>query len=110
MSPDPSSGTPSERGRAEPPSVEARGKVKLVNSRGLHARPCHALVSLALRFQSDLVVRCHGQEVNGKSILELMTLTAAFGNQLEFRARGADAQALVAGLVSLVESGFSETD
>ena len=83
-------------------------KARLVNAKGLHARPCHALVSTALGFESDVRVRSGDQEVNGKSILELMTLGAACGVELEFLADGEDAEAAVAALVALVASGFDE--
>lgn len=83
-------------------------KVRLVNAKGLHARPCHALVSTALGFKSEVRVKIAGQEVNGKSILELMTLGAACGAELEISAKGPDAEAAVAALGALVEQGFDE--
>ena len=89
--------------------MEARRTVRIVNASGLHARPCHALVSTALRYQSELRVACGGREVNGKSILELMTLNAGPEALLELSARGGDAQALVDELAALVEGGFSES-
>lgn len=94
---------------SESNTVEARGEVTIVNEAGLHARPCHAIVSLALGFESDLWVRCGANEVNGKSILSLMTLNAARGAVLQFRASGGDAELLVDGLIELVGSGFGET-
>jgi len=84
--------------------------VRVPNAAGLHARPCHAIVSTALGFESDVEVSCRGERVNGKSILELMTLHAAQGAELQFSARGPDAGALVAALVALVASGFGEPD
>jgi len=84
-------------------------QAKIVNSQGLHARPCHAIVSAALAFQSDLRIRHGDHEVNGKSILELMTLQAACGAELEISARGQDAPDLVDRLVKLIESGFGES-
>jgi len=90
-----------------PPVVCA---VQIVNRAGLHARPCHAIVSTALRFGSDLRIRTSvsARSVNGKSILELMTLEAAQGAELELSARGADAEAMVAAIAELVRSGFGE--
>ena len=52
-----------------PVQVEHRRTVKVVNAQGLHARPCHAIVSRALGFQSELRIRSRNREVNGKSIL-----------------------------------------
>ena len=77
--------------------------VRVSNAQGLHARPCHAVASRALSFQSELRIRSRGREINGKSILELMTLSAGPGTELELVARGPDAQALRgAGRVLLV--------
>lgn len=90
--------------------MEASRTVQLKNPGGLHARPCHAIVSLALGFESELFVGCDGPEVNGKSILELMTLGAACEATLRLRARGRDADVLVARLADLVQAGFGELD
>lgn len=78
------------------------------NAAGLHARPCHAIARTAQGFQSELRVACQGREVNGKSILELMTLCAPVESVLSFRAHGPDAEALVSALASLVEGAFGE--
>jgi len=91
-----------------PASIEHRRTVKVVNAQGLHARPCHAIVSRALAFQSELRIRARNREVNGKSILELMTLSAGPGTELELLARGPDAEALLAELERLFEGCFGE--
>jgi phosphotransferase system HPr (HPr) family protein len=88
--------------------VETSRSVRLKNAAGLHARPCQAIVTTANRFQSELRVACDGQEVNGKSILELMTLCAPVEATLVFCARGTDADALVESVAKLVEEGFGE--
>jgi phosphocarrier protein len=88
--------------------MELRRTLRIVNDQGMHARPCHAFVSAAQGFASELEVRLNGRRVNGKSILELMTLGAAFGDEIELCARGADAQAAVDALVALVGRGFGE--
>jgi phosphotransferase system HPr (HPr) family protein len=84
--------------------------VHLKNSAGLHARPCHAIASTAAGFESELTVVCGQTRVNGKSILELMTLCAPCHSELELRARGPDAQALIRRLTEIVEGGFDEMD
>ena len=88
--------------------MERTCTLRVVNSQGLHARPCHALVSTALGFQSQLRLRVADREVNGKSILELMTLGASQGTEITVRAWGGDAEALVEALRGLFESGFGE--
>lgn len=76
----------------------------------MHARPCHAVVTTALGFQAKLTVSLEGREVNGKSILELMTLGAAEGAELELRADGADATLMLDRLEELIAGGFGELD
>ena len=90
--------------------MEFRRRVTIPNPSGLHARPCHALAAAAQVYASTLEVSCEGRSVNGKSILELMTLGASQGSVLELVGRGADAAALVEDLARLVESGFDERD
>lgn len=90
------------------PLREARGRAVIPNPEGMHARPCHALVSLIREHSSEVRVACQGREVSGHSILELMTLAAACGTELAFVARGPDAPELVERLVSFVGSGFAK--
>jgi phosphocarrier protein len=91
-----------------PAPVEHRQTVRVVNAQGLHARPCHAIVSKALGFKSDFSIRKHERSVNGKSILELMTLSAGPGTELELVARGQDALELVSAVAALFEGCFGE--
>ncbi|MBI5365359.1 MAG: HPr family phosphocarrier protein [Planctomycetes bacterium] len=91
-------------------SDEIVRKVRIRNAAGLHARPCHAIVTTAREFESELFVSADGSEVNGKSILELMTLCAPCESWISFRAAGKDAEVLVARLAALVEAGFHESD
>lgn len=90
-----------------PDTIERR--VKIVNEAGLHARPCHAIASTALTYSSELRISCGAREVNGRSILGLMTLEGSRGRELSIRATGDDAEALVAALEALVVSGFDES-
>jgi len=87
---------------------EARVVVEVVNDAGLHARPCHAIVQLALAYEASLRVTCSDMAVSGKSILELMTLAAGRGDRLELTADGPDAEELLEALARLVAGGFCE--
>ncbi|MBU0755020.1 MAG: HPr family phosphocarrier protein [Planctomycetes bacterium] len=82
--------------------------VTISNRAGLHARPISKFVEIANRFQADLKVFCNGQTVNGKSIIQLMTLAAAMGTELELISEGVDSQALLDSLEVLVLEGFEE--
>lgn len=89
--------------------MEAQARVTIPNPSGLHARPCTTIVTTAMGFQSDLRVSCGGRHANGKSIMELITLSAPQHAELELRASGPDAEALVERLAALVEAGFDES-
>ena len=89
--------------------AQATREVRIPNPEGLHARPCHAIVSVAMEFGSDFRVAFEGREVNGKSILELMTLNAPVDSVLRLEAVGDDAQELVSSVAELIEGGFEGT-
>jgi len=88
--------------------VETTRTVRLRNPAGLHARPCHTIVTVACRYASEFRVTCGDQEVNGKSILELMTLCAPVEATLKLWASGDDAEALVGEVAGVVDGGFGE--
>ena len=84
----------------------ARRRVKVVNAHGVHMRPSTKFVKLALSFQSDIQVDLRGNRVNGKSILEMTTLAAECGSELELEAVGPDAEEALSALADLVAAGF----
>ena len=99
-------GTP--RASANGKTTETRRRVTLKNAYGLHARTSMMFVEAASRYASDVFVAKDENEVNGKSILALMTLVAPKGTVLEIRAAGEDAEECLEALAALAESGFDE--
>jgi phosphocarrier protein len=87
---------------------EARRTLRIRNRLGLHARAAVKFVQLASRFRSEVKVVKDGQEVNGKSIMGLLTLVAAFGMEIVVVCEGTDAEAAVTAIATLVEGGFDE--
>lgn len=82
--------------------------VTIVNELGLHARPATALADVAGRFAASVRIRKGSEEVDGKSIMEIMMLAATRGTVLELICEGEDAEACAAELKALVERGFDE--
>jgi len=82
--------------------------VEIVNPLGLHARPSAEFVKLASKFRADVLLTKDGIDVNGKSIMGVMTLAAECGSQLRIRTEGEDAEAAATALAELVARGFSE--
>jgi len=82
----------------------------IVNRRGLHARASAKLVKLVETFEADVHVSKDGQTVGGTSIMGLMMLAASPGCCIRVCVSGAEAEAAMAAISELVESGFGETD
>jgi phosphocarrier protein HPr len=82
--------------------------VQIVNRNGLHARPAAEIVKTSAAFQSEITLVKDGMEVNGKSIMGVMMLAAECGSTLLLRADGADAEAAVDALATLIANRFGE--
>ncbi len=74
----------------------------------MHARPAMAFVDVANGFAADVRVAKGSQEVDGKSIMQMMMLAATQGTQLVVRAKGDDAPKALDALRQLVERKFDE--
>ncbi|MAF65150.1 MAG: HPr family phosphocarrier protein [Planctomycetes bacterium] len=89
--------------------TEAERSARIVNTEGLHARPCHDVVSVALEYECEFRVACRGTQVDGRGVMTLMTLGAANGDELVLWARGEGAEELVERVARLVEAGFEQS-
>ena len=78
------------------------------NELGLHARAAAQFVQTANKFRADITVSKDKEEVNGKSILNLMMLAAPIGSEITLKAEGEDAVELLNSLVTLIENKFGE--
>lgn len=87
--------------------ASADRKVCIVNDLGLHLRAAGALVQLASRFDSDIVLRRGSTEANAKSIMSVLSLAAGKGVELMLSAQGDDAEVAVQRLSQLIEAGFA---
>ncbi len=83
-------------------------KIKIIikNNSGLHARPCSAFVKAANSFESKIKVKKGENSVDGKSIIGLMTLAAAFGDKITIEASGPDAKKAITALEKVAISSF----
>lgn len=85
-----------------------RRAVVVSNSQGLHARPADLFARTAAKYESKVEIINGTQRVDGKSILDVLTLAAVQGTELEIEAVGPDAGEALEALVKLVESDFAE--
>lgn len=78
------------------------------NKLGLHARVAAKLVNVAARYKAKIYLERDGQQVNGKSLLGILTLACPRGSRITVRAEGADAEEAVRGIGRLVQDKFGE--
>lgn len=97
-----------ERTDAEPSQVR---RVRLVNPLGLHLRPASLVVATAAEHTATLtVVAPSGRSASAASVTGLSALGAVGGDEVELRASGEDAEALLEAVGALVTDGFGETE
>jgi phosphocarrier protein HPr len=82
--------------------------VRIANQRGLHARASAKFVSMASQLPAEIEVEKDGHRVCGTSIMGLMMLGAAMGDQITIHVDGEGAKEALAQLAELVESRFGE--
>jgi len=75
---------------------------------GLHARPADLLAREARKWQSRIELVAKTQRVDGKSILDVLTLAAEAGTRLVVEATGPDAQEAIEAIGGLFDRNFNE--
>jgi phosphocarrier protein len=82
--------------------------VTIVNPLGLHARAAAKFVHVAGAFASAIRVARGTREMDGKSIMGLLLLSASQGTSITITTDGPDEGDAMTALCSLVERGFDE--
>ena len=85
-----------------------RKTVEITNKLGMHARPATMIVKIATRFRSEFKIIKDNMEINGKSIMGVMTLAAEYGSKLELLVDGGDEEHLLNEISELFISKFGE--
>ncbi|MCH7837958.1 MAG: HPr family phosphocarrier protein, partial [Chloroflexi bacterium] len=62
--------------------------VTITNKLGLHARPAALPVECCNSFRSEIMLEANDRVINGKHILDVMSLGAASGTELHFTITG----------------------
>ena len=83
-------------------------KVKIKNKAGLHTRPAATIVKLAAKYKCEFFMSRDGMNINGKSIIGVMTLAAEEGAELVLTFEGEDEEEAANEIVELFENGFGE--
>ena len=82
--------------------------VKIINNAGMHTRHASLIVKIAAKYKSEFTISKDGFEVNGKSIIGVMTLAAEKGSVLKLIFDGIDEDELCKEITDFFERGFDE--
>ncbi len=83
-------------------------KVKIINKAGLHTRPAATIVKLAAKYKCDFYISKDGLNINGKSIIGVMTLAAEMGSEIMLTFDGEDEQQAADEITDYFNRGFDE--
>lgn len=82
--------------------------VTIINNAGLHTRPAATIVKLASKFESEFYIYKDGLNINGKSIIGVMTLAAEKGSDVTLSFEGPDEEAMSKEIIDYFNRGFDE--
>lgn len=85
-------------------------EVEVKNRAGLHTRPASMIVRKASQFDSEFFIKKDGYEINGKSIIGVMTLAAEKGSTLTLVFEGEDEEEAAEALEELFRDAFGEVE
>ena len=88
--------------------MELRRRLKIRNNLGLHARAAAKIVELGSRYESRLFLKKNDHEVDGSSILSILTLSCPKGTEILARVEGGDSADFMDALDRLFEQKFGE--
>ena len=91
-----------------PGAKKAEKEIGIANRLGLHAQPAALFARVTNRFRADIWLEKDGTQVNGKSVLGLMTLGASQGSRLRIRVEGQDASEAMRKIERLIQSWLDD--
>ena len=77
-------------------------ELEILNEQGLHARPASVFVRLANKYASRVIVRKGDPQVDGKSIMGILTLEAHKGSKIIIQVEGEDAEEAIIELKKVI--------
>jgi phosphocarrier protein HPr len=84
-------------------------KVKVNNPSGFHVRPAGMFSAEMGKYASDIWVDYNGKQLDGKSIMSLLSAGIGCGQEVTVICQGEDEQEALQVAVELVESGLGES-
>ena len=82
--------------------------IKIINNAGLHTRPAATIVKLASKYKCEFYLSKDGLNINGKSIIGVMTLAAEKGSEIVLKFDGVDEEEAAQEITDYFNRGFDE--
>lgn len=82
--------------------------VKIVNKAGMHTRPASMLVKIASKYKAEFYILKDGFQINGKSIIGVMSLAAECGSMVTLIFDGPDEKKSSEEITKFFQDGFGE--
>ncbi len=82
--------------------------VTIINKAGMHTRPAATIVKMASKYKCEFYISKNGLNINGKSIIGVMTLAAEMGSEVTLSFDGEDEELAAKEIVEYFNRGFDE--
>lgn len=82
--------------------------ITLTNAQGFHMRPAGVFANAMAKYKSDITIKFNGNDVNGKSLMNIIAACIKCGSTIELVCDGADESEALQAAIELIESGLGE--
>jgi phosphocarrier protein len=82
--------------------------VQIINKAGMHTRPAATIVKMASKYKCEFYISKNGLNINGKSIIGVMTLAAEMGSEVTLSFDGEDEKEAAKEITDYFNRGFDE--
>lgn len=83
-------------------------KVVVRNPKGLHLKPAGYLCNIALEYTARITLRIRNKEVNGKSVLGVLSACIKTGEEVEVICDGVDEEKALEEITKQIDMGLGE--
>ncbi len=83
-------------------------KIQVVNPSGLHLRPAGLLCQTSMKFKSKISILFQDNEINAKSVLNVMASGVKCGSEIEVQCTGDDEEEALEAVCNLISTGLKE--
>ena len=83
-------------------------KIQVVNPSGLHLRPAGLLCQTSMKFKSKISILSQDNEINAKSVLNVMASGIKCGSEIEVQCTGDDEEEALEAVCNLISTGLKE--